>query len=890
MAPTPVPDSEPVLLRPAAATAPIRILLLEDSAADAELCERELAQSSLNALYSRVETAAAFTQALQEFDPHIILSDLKLPGFNGMDALRLAREARPEVPFIFVSGTIGEDRAVEAMRQGATDYVLKDRLQRLGPVVNRALLEAKQRAARAAAERELDVVRQQLDTIISSLVDVVWSESVPDHQMLFVSAATEAIYQRPPADFYHAPDLWMQVVHPADRDEVLQRWQRTCEGALFDAEYRIMRPDGTTRWIHDRRTPVFDEHGAVTRIDGLARDVTQRRLQQDKLERLSRIREVLTSVTAAIVHVRTRQELFEEACRIAVEYGKFRMAWVGIAHPEKRTLQPVAWYGLDDGYLNEVGQQLSIAGNDPGAAVRVLTQRSAVIVNDIAQDDRFVFKQAALKRGYRACALLPLFLGDEPAGVLTLFSGEAGIFDQAELELLSDLAGDIGLAMAYINQGEKLTYLAYHDALTGLCNRSLLYDRLSREIAHAQRRGRTVSVVFIDLDRFKVVNDSLGHSAGDELLKTTATRLSACLREHDTVARTGGDEFVVILSQEHEADTISSAIDRIRTALVQPIPLEGQQVQVGCSIGVSVYPHDGRDTDTLLKNADAAMYRAKDLGRNNLQFYASEMNARANDQLSLLNSLRHALERKEFFLHYQPQVDLRSGALVGVEALVRWAHPQFGVLAPSRFITAAEDSGLIIGLGEWVLRTACAQLKLWQAEGLTPIRMAVNLSGRELQGPSLLRAVTHAIEEVGIEPGQLELDITEGALMQHTDAALSTLRKLRDLGVTLALDDFGTGYSSLSFLKRFPLSRLKIDRAFVRDIESNPDDAAMVRGIVALAHNIRLRVLAEGVESPAQMQQLHQYECDEAQGYYFGRPVSAQHIAVGAWRSSDIDA
>jgi diguanylate cyclase (GGDEF)-like protein len=859
---------------------PIRILLLEDSPTDAAFCERELARAHIEPVLRRADTRQDFVQALDDFHPEIILSDFSIPGFDGMEALLLARVARPEIPFIFVSGTIGEERAVEALRQGATDYVLKDRLQRLAPAVTRALHESRERSARENAERELGIVREQLDTIISSLVDVVWSQSVSGKQLLFVNAATDAIYQRPPADFYATPELWIELIHAEDRDGVRARWQRALEGAPFDAEYRITRPDGEIRWVHNRGTPVLDAHGALSRIDGLARDVTQRHLQQEKIERLGRIREILTSVTAAIVHVRTRQELFAEACRIAVESGQFRMAWIGIAQPGAGKVQPVACYGVDDGYLDEVGQELSMAEQDPGTAGQVLSRRSAIIVNDIAADARFVFKQAALARGYRACALLPLFLADEPAGVLTLFSGEPGIFDQAELDLLSDLAKDIGLAMAYIDQGEKLNHLAYHDALTGLCNRTLLHDRLSREIAHAQRRGRPVSVVFIDLDRFKLVNDSLGHGAGDQLLKATAERLAGCLRDNDTVARTGGDEFVVILSHEHETEAISSAIERVRNVVSQPINIEGQDVQVGCSIGVSVFPQDGRDTETLLKNADAAMYRAKDLGRNNLQFYAKEMNARASDQLAFMSSLHRAVERKEFFVHYQPQVDLRSGHCVGVEALVRWAHPQLGVVLPDQFIPAAEDSGLIIPIGEWVLRTACMQLRLWREAGMPHLRMAVNLSARQFQGGNLLQMVERAIAETPIEPQSLELEITESAIMQHGDAAISKLRQLRELGVALALDDFGTGYSSLSYLKRFPVNRLKIDRSFVRDIASDSDDAAITRGIVALTHSIDLRVLAEGVETAAQMQLLQQYGCDEVQGFYCGRPVAPEEIVA----------
>ncbi|MEO8629280.1 MAG: diguanylate cyclase, partial [Betaproteobacteria bacterium] len=496
-------------------------------------------------------------------------------------------------------------------------------------------------------EAELELMRQRLEAVISSLDDVVWSEAVSPGQTLYVSGATHSVYNRAPGDFYATADLWMQMIHPSDRHLVARRWEASAQGHAFEAEYRIVCPDGQIRWIHNRGTPVKNDKGSVARIDGLARDITERRAQQEKIQRLSRIREVLTSVNAAIVRIRDRQALFEEACRIAVEHGHFTMAWVGVAEANDDKVRPVAWHGRDDGYLAEVGHELSVRIEDPGAAARVLRQRSAVIVNDIALDARFVFKQAALNRGYRSCALLPLFVDDRPAGVLTIFAPERDVFDQQELDLLNGLAGDISFAMAYIAQEQKLCFMAYHDSLTGLCNRSVLVDRLSQAIAHARRVDGLVAVMFIDLDHFKPVNDKFGHDAGDALLKITAQRLAKCLRDEDTVARTGGDEFVVLMSHYAELSAVSCVVQRILDEVAGPIIYDGSEFRVTCTAGISLYPSDGYDTATLLKHADAAMYRAKELGRNGFQFY-KESNPFENSEPSygVQNNDRPALLQK----------------------------------------------------------------------------------------------------------------------------------------------------------------------------------------------------------------------------------------------------
>jgi diguanylate cyclase (GGDEF)-like protein/PAS domain S-box-containing protein len=426
---------------------------------------------------------------------------------------------------------------------------------------------------------------------------------------------------------------------------------------------------------------------------------------------------------------------------------------------------------------------------------------------------------------------------------------------------------------------QRIRHIAHHDALTGLPNRMLLQDRLAQAIAYANRSGHHLWVLLIDLDRFKFVNDSLGHKAGDILLKTVAQRLSGSVRESDTVARLSGDEFVAILSESAEAPLTPDVVQRVMNAVAQPIMLEGKEFLVTCSIGVAAYDGSvGDEAQHLIEHADIAMYAAKKQGRNGFRFYLPCMNEEALERLRIENALRKALERSEFMLHYQPQVDLGDGAITGVEALLRWQHPEMGVVAPDRFIGLAEETGLIVPIGMWALRSACAQGKAWNdwraAHGQAPLRMAVNLSARQFTQPDLVAQVALVLDETGLPPACLELELTESVFMNDVTQAVGLLHDLKALGVTLSIDDFGTGYSSLSYLRSFPIDVLKIDRSFVNDIATDEDDEAIVVSIIALAHNLKLRVVAEGVESREQLEYLRRHDCDQIQGYYFSRPVA----------------
>jgi diguanylate cyclase (GGDEF)-like protein/PAS domain S-box-containing protein len=425
---------------------------------------------------------------------------------------------------------------------------------------------------------------------------------------------------------------------------------------------------------------------------------------------------------------------------------------------------------------------------------------------------------------------------------------------------------------------ERLAFLAHHDGLTDLPNRLLFMDRLSQALARVKWHQRLVAVLFLDLDHFKRINDSLGHAMGDLLLKAVAERLSSCVRAGDTVARIGGDEFTVVLADIAQSEDIPKVAQKIIEAISRPFSLMGQEFFITISMGISVFPNDGQDAQTLVKNADAAMYRAKEQGRNHYQHYSPAMNVRTLERLALESNLRHALERKELLLHYQPRVDLESGRIIGVEALLRWQYPDLGLVSPSQFVPLAEETGLIIPIGEWVLRTACAQNRLWQSMGFPPMRVAVNLSVRQFEQRNLVETIGRVIKETGLDPNYLELELTEGLIMKNPEITVATLRSLHEMGIQISIDDFGTGYSSLSYLRRFPIHALKIDQSFVRDIITDPDGTVIVTAIILLAHSLKLKVIAEGVETRDQLDFVRSLKCHEMQGYLFSKPVPGEEI------------
>lgn len=461
--------------------------------------------------------------------------------------------------------------------------------------------------------------------------------------------------------------------------------------------------------------------------------------------------------------------------------------------------------------------------------------------------------------------------------------GQAREWNYDQIKLAQALGTHLYMAVMQRRVEEMFRHQASHDPLTGLPNRILFEDRLSLALAQAHRRGEILAVAFLDLDRFKTINDTLGHTVGDELLQSVAQRLVGCLRQGDTIARWGGDEFTLLLPQIHCPEEAAKLAQQVLKCFKTPFRIGERELHITTSIGIALAPYDGEDTATLLKNADATMYRAKQQGKDNFQLYTPEMNQKALEQLVLANHLYKALNREEFLLHYQPQLDLETGQIVAMEALVRWQHPELGLVSPNQFIPLAEETGLIGAIGEWVLQAACAQNRAWQLAGLPPMRIAVNLSARQFQQQHLSQTIARVLAETRLEPCYLEVEITESIAMQDVDFTIKVLQELQQMGIQIAMDDFGTGYSSLATLRRFPLNTLKAAREFVNDITTDEKDAAIIKSIVALGHGLELKVIAEGVESIEQLKFLHAVKCDGMQGYLFTQPLPADAIAK-FWR------
>ena len=681
----------------------LKMLIIEDVPADAEMTLRELRRSGLDIDYRRVQTATELRRECIDFEPDIVLSDFAMPQFDGLSALQIVRELRPELPFIFVSGTIGEETAIESLRRGANDYVLKSNLPRLPPAVRRALHDAGERARRVQTEEALRLRDRAVEASVNPVLIVSATEL--DMPLVYVNRAFEHVtgYGRD-----EVIGVNCRVLQGKDRDQPeLDKIRRAIsEQRDGQAVLRNYRKDGSLFWNKLYVTPVRDPmSNRVTHFVGVQYDITEIKRYQEELE-----------------------------------------------------------------------------------------------------------------------------------------------------------------------------HQANHDALTGLANRNLLRDRLTQAVALGRRYKRPFSLMVIDLDNFKLINDSLGHDIGDRLLKIAAGRIASCVQAGDTVARLGGDEFVMLIAEQEEEEGAYRAVQRVMAAILQPFGIDQRKFKITCSIGIASFPRDGEDADTLLRNADTAMYRAKDLGRNNFQLYSSEMNADLGERLMLETDLWNAAERNELVLHYQPKVEVNGGSIIGMEALLRWRHPTKGLIPPEEFIPVAEASSLIIQIGSWVIHEACASNKAWQDVNVRPTPIAVNISARQLHDKDLVETIRTALEKSGLPPELLEIELTESAVMMHADEAIHTMTRLRNMGVRISLDDFGTGYSSLSYLKRLPVTGLKIDQSFIRDLAFDPDDAAIVRAIVAVAHTLMLDVTAEGVHTAEQVEFLKSHGCRGAQGYYFARPVPAREM------------
>ncbi len=794
------------------------------------------------------------------------------------DALRecLATPRHPIAVQARVRHHDGDWRTIE----GSLTNLLDD------PAVERIVVNFRDVTRRLALEAAQQQANERFEQIAANVSEVFWVSDVSGFALLYVSPAYERIWQRSIPALQDDPEQWLDAIHPEDRRRIRRAIAEKQALGTFAEEYRIVRPDGSIRWIHDRAFPVRDAQGKVYRIVGTAQDVTDARNATLQIQYLNRIYALLSGINGLIVRVRNREELFREACRLAIEDGQFRMAWIGMVDPAGQRVQPLAWSGDAREILDRAPLGLDPASTDYGLVGEAIATGSLMLSNDIRGDDRLVLRDELQERGLQSLAVMPLVVSGRPAGVFALYSGEPGFFDTTEARLLRELAGDIAFALEHMEKSEKIDYLAYCDQLTGLPNRTLFNERVARRLAGAPMgaghgtgngaangAGASAALILLDVDRFRAVNDSLGRLAGDELIRQIAVRLGQYADDTEHVARTGSNQFSLLRPGVGDAEaSVDFVIGLNRACFEAPFHLaDGVELRVAVKAGIALAPGDGTDPEILQRNAEAALKKAKAAGEKYL-FYAPHMNEKAAEKLSLESRLQGALQREEFVLHYQPKIDLKSGAVAGVEALLRWRSPDLGLVQPLQFIPILEESGLILDVGQWVVRQAAADFREWRAAGVGAPRIAVNVSAVQLRRADFVQTLREALAPDPQEAG-VDIELTESLLMENIDENVKKLEVARAMGIHIAIDDFGTGYSSLRYLAMLPAHTLKIDRSFVITMLADPNVLTLVSTVISMAHSLGLEVVAEGVDQAEQAQVLRELGCDQLQGYIASRPV-----------------
>jgi len=665
-------------------------------------------------------------------------------------------------------------------------------------------------------------------------------------------------------------------IHPADRDRIKAIFRETVRtGVGRRTEFRFLLNDGGIRYIESEGRVIRDATGSVSKVVMVSRDISERKRAEQR-ERMEH------AVTRVLAESETLAQAIPKIVQTICETLNWDCGARWSLDERQNAICCVETWGIPNEAVAEFTAEVRKVTLQPthhGLVRQVWVSGAPKWIPDVSRDAGFQRAQLAARAGLHGAFAFPILAGNVTLGVLEFFSREIRNSDPSLLQMVRVIGSQIGQFMARKQAEENLLYVATHDTLTGLPNRYMLNQRFAHALNNAQRYRKSMALLFLDLDRFKFINDTLGHPFGDRVLTEVAGRLRLCLREIDTIARFGGDEFVALIEDFAAPGDIVSVAQKILHAVRWPFLLDGETCHVTASIGISLYPSDGADFASLLKSADIAAYRAKEQGKNNYLFYSEEMNDHLSARIAKETRLQGALEKNEFVLHYEPKVEINSGRITGMEALIRWQHPDLGLLPPTEFIGLAENSGLIVPIGAWVLRTGCAYNQTLQGRVPAPLTVSVNLSARQFEDKHLLREIERALNESALKPGNLELEITESMMMRDTQSSKKILDGIKSMGIRLAIDDFGTGYSSLVSIKRFPFDCIKIDRSFIKDIPQDPDDVAITQAIIAMAHSLRLKVIAEGVETREQLDFLTELGCHEFQGHYFRKPQPAEDFS-----------
>jgi diguanylate cyclase (GGDEF)-like protein/PAS domain S-box-containing protein len=850
------------------------VLIVEDTETDVELALRRLRMDGIECSCRRVETEESLLTELRKRDYDIILSDFSLPKFNGLDALAIAIREAPDIPFIFVSGTIGEERAIEALRRGAVDYVLKTNLKRLGPAVRRALQEAAQRNAGRIAE-------ERLRDVIDTARDWIW-ELDRNGIIVFSSDSVRDMLGLEPAQILGRH--FGEMLEDSDR----QRAQDAVMGlngesrTLGSLTARWRHSDGTTRWLERHALALLDSDGSVRGFRGADRDITEREEQQLRITRLTRLLEMHSGINTAVVRITDRMELLREVCRLSVGTGRYATAFAAFLQPGTRTVLPAAWAGTGDPDIStRIFTVASSAAEDTSVTGRVLRTGEMFLCNDIRKlDDRNSAWTSLRTAPFRSIAVLPLTVDATTVGVLVLTTNETDAITGEETRLLREVAANLSYALQFFEKESAVQFLSYYDPLTGLAKRVLFCQRLASRLAARRDHDPQPAVAVLDIEHLSIINDSYGWHAGDHLLQEIADRLKSCFQDSDHLAYLGGGSFAMLLERAAGQDGALRQLQQNTVVLfARPFRIEGHDLPVTIKSGIACRGPEGADAESLLQNADAALRQAKAAGEQ-YHHHRLDLSSKLAARLALEHRLRVALENQQYQLYYQPKINIPTGRIEGVEALLRWRDPERGLVSPAEFLPILESTGMIVAVGEWVLGQAADDCRRWQSARLHPVRIAVNCSPLQLRRRGFADQVLQTLDGWDRDGWGIDLEITESLLIDPDSSQVHRLRALRDAGVRVAIDDFGTGYSSLSRISDLPVDTLKIDRSFIMGLPHDRSAARLVPIIVGLARAFDLVTVAEGVETREQLDFLARAGCDQSQGYLHARPMPAAEIEV----------